>query len=125
METKLMIDSSAAESRPTPRRTVAYETGSSTWSAFYGAIPLGQSFVSVSDAWDAIDRMAASRLALVPVAADIRPADADEPAEASHDGGDPNHRRGRSPHRTRSSEARERRAQQRGRGRRAPMPAAR
>src|SRR4051812_15546372 len=85
-----------AESRPSPRCTVLYEDSASTWSAFYGAIPLGQGFATVSDAWDAIDRMAASRAALAPAAARSHGADADEPAEASgDDGGDPDHRQGR------------------------------
>src|SRR4051794_31743409 len=115
-----LIDSPVAETRPTPRCAVHYEANSSSWSAFYGAIPLGQGFVSVSAAWDEIDRMAASRAALTPPVADVRHADADKPTEASHDDGAPDHRSGRSRHRTRSPEARERR----GRSRPAPVPAA-
>src|SRR3954471_24957212 len=121
-----MIDSPVAETRPSPRCTVAYEAESSTWSAFYGAIPLGRGFATVSSAWDEVDRMVASRVPLAP-AAGVRPADAGEPAEASRDddGGDPDRRPG-PPSRyrgTRSPAAREHR-RRRWRARRAPVSAA-
>ena len=105
----LMIDSPAAEFRPTPRCTVCFE-GNTSWSAFYGAIPLGR-FASVSAAWDAIDRhLAASRAALAPAVADVPDADADEAEEASRDdGGEPDRRHRHARQRGRSPEAREHR----------------
>src|SRR4051812_43627602 len=112
--------------RPSPRCTVLYEDGASSWSAFYGAIPLGR-FATVSSAWDAIDRAATSRAALVPAVpavADVRDADADEPEEEPRAGGGPDDRPGRSRYRgARSPAAREHR-RRRWRERRAPVSAA-
>lgn len=103
-----MIDSPAAETRPSPRCSVCFE-GNTSWSAYFGAIPLGR-FATVSAAWDAIDKMAASRVVLMPAVVDVRDTDDDESEEEPRDdGGEPDRRHRHARQRGRSAEAREHR----------------